>query len=394
MTRRELLQRVFTCGSCGLLAVTGCRRSAMAAPVGLTTPTVLPVTSVAVAVADVDLTPYTRRALYFDAKDKLRVVCRLCPRECLVGDRERGFCGVRENQSGVYYTIVYGQAATANVDPIEKKPFFHFLPDSQAFSIATAGCNLDCKACQNWELSQVRPEQVPEAYDLPPQQVADSAERQGCQSIAYTYSEPVVFYEYMLDACKAGHERGVRSAMVSAGYIQAKPLEQLLPHLDAVKIDLKSFSDATYVEYCRGHLQPVLDTIRLIAQAGTWLEVVYLVVPTVNDKPDEIQRAADWLLGAAGPDVPLHFSRFHPYYQLSNLPPTPIQTLARCYDIAQKAGLHFVYVGNVLEPRWAETRCPNCGKAVISRDGFRVTGTNMRGSTCAGCGQRIPGVFS
>jgi len=333
-------------------------------------------------------------ALHYERREKKRVVCRLCPRECLVGDRERGFCGSRENRGGSYYTLVYGQAAAANIDPIEKKPFFHFLPGTRAFSIAAAGCNMDCRACQNWEISQARPEQIAGARDLPPAQVAAGALQTRCSSIAYTYSEPTVFYEYMLDTAKAGHAQGVRSVMVSGGYIRPGPLRQLLPHLDAVKIDLKSFREETYVDYCRSHLQPVLDAIRVVAGVGKWLEIVYLVVPGVNDSSTEVRDMSRWLLQVAGPGVALHFSRFFPAYQLTNLPPTPLSTLERCYQTARAAGLQYVYVGNIADPRRASTVCPGCGEVVVRRDAMRLIENRLRNGSCPKCGHRVPGVWA
>ncbi len=333
------------------------------------------------------------RALYWKPLANKRVKCLLCPKHCTVGDRERGYCGVRENRGGVYYTLVYGQAASAHpYDPIEKKPLFHFLPGTRTFSIATAGCNMDCKDCQNWQLSQSRPEQVRSQW-LPPERVAALAAASGCKTIAYTYNEPVIFYEYMLDCAKQGRKHGVGSVMITNGYINREPMLNLLPHLSAVKIDLKGFTDKFYRTYCNGTLQPVLDCIKLVHSKGKWLEIVYLVVPGINHDPALIRRMSQWLVQNVGPDVPLHFTRFYPHYQLKHLPPTPVKTLEMCRDIARKAGLRFVYIGNVPGHRYENTYCPGCGRVLIERFGFQIRQMNIRHGRCRFCGRRIPGVW-
>ncbi|MFQ6099240.1 MAG: AmmeMemoRadiSam system radical SAM enzyme, partial [Armatimonadota bacterium] len=321
-------------------------------------------------------------AQFFDRLAHKRVKCVLCPKECEVGDRERGYCGVRENVGGEYYTLVWAEAAAVNVDPIEKKPLFHFLPGSTAFSIATVGCNMDCKDCQNWDISQTRPEQFENAIHLPPASVCAYAQRYRSPVIAYTYSEPVVFYEYMYDTAVEGRRRGLRSVMISNGYIQKEPMSKLLKTLDAVKIDLKGFRDDFYKTYCIGTLQPVLDTIRLVHESGVWLEIVYLVVPTLNDQPGPIREMCEWLVKTVGRDVPLHFSRFHPDYQLKNLPPTPYATLERCRRIAMEAGLRYVYLGNVPHSDAENTRCPKCKKVVVERNGYMVLSNKVRGGKC------------
>jgi pyruvate formate lyase activating enzyme len=335
-----------------------------------------------------------REALYYDRLGGNKIRCRICPKECVVGDRERGFCGVKENRGGRYYTLVYGQCAAVNLDPIEKKPLFHFLPSSSAFSIATAGCNFDCKDCQNWEISQVRPEQVKDPINLPPDQVVSLAKRYRARSIAYTYSEPVVFYEYMLDTAKAGQAQGIKSIMISNGYIRPEPMKQLAPYLAAIKIDLKSISNSFYKTYCLGELDPVLDTLKLVHKLGKWLEVVYLVVPTLNDDEATIRKMCQWVKANLGSEVPLHFSRFSPDYQLKKLPPTPYETLQRCRKIARETGINFVYVGNVPGESNVSTWCPRCGKIVVRRSGFQVLEVNLRNGACKYCARKIPGVWS
>jgi len=332
-------------------------------------------------------------AMWFERLPDKAVHCRLCPRECTVAEVERGYCGVRENRGGDYKTLVYGALCSINIDPIEKKPLFHYLPTTTALSVATAGCNMECKFCQNWRISQYRPEQV-DSLALPPENLVRVARTRGVPTLAFTYSEPVVFYEYMHDTAALGRKQGVGSVMISNGYILADPMRELCRHLTAVKIDLKAFTEAFYRDQCAGHLKPVLDTLEVLAAVGIHTEVVVLVIPTLNDSSDEIRRMAKWLLDHMGPDVPLHFSRFHPTYRLNNLPPTPIATLDRARKIAMDAGLHFVYVGNVPFHEGEHTYCPGCGKVVIKRVGYRTDVSNLKDGACRACGRKIPGVWS
>jgi pyruvate formate lyase activating enzyme len=278
------------------------------------------------------------------------------------------------------------------VDPIEKKPFFHFHPTTTAFSIATAGCNVNCKFCQNWEISQSRPEDL-RAYDLPPESLVELCERSGAPTIAYTYSEPVVFAEYVVDVAKEARRRGIRNVLVSNGYIQKEPLEDMLKVLDAVKIDLKSFREKYYREVCEGELAPVLETLERIAASGVWLEIVYLVVPTLNDSSEEFGDLARWCVERLGPDVPMHFSRFFPQYRLKNLPPTPIATLERARDIYREAGGRFVYIGNVPGHEAENTTCPSCGELLVRRNLYDVRIESLEGGRCGRCGEKIPGIW-
>jgi len=263
-------------------------------------------------------------ARYYDKLPHRKIKCRLCPRECEIDDLERGFCGVRENRGGTYYTLVHSRPCSWHVDPIEKKPLFHFLPGTNAFSIATVGCNIECKFCQNWQTSQIRPEQSLD-YIMPPEVVAEAAKKSGSRTIAYTYTEPVIFYEYMDDCAVAGRKRGIKSVMISNGYIMPEPMRALCKQLDAVKIDLKAFTEKFY-KMQMGRLKPVLDTLELLRDVGIWYEIVYLVIPTLNDDPGELKAMCRWIHDQLGPDVPVHFSRFYPQYKLRNLPPTPIRT--------------------------------------------------------------------
>jgi len=332
-------------------------------------------------------------ALYYEKLEELKIKCELCPRECTVADQERGYCGVRENRLGTYYTLVHSKPCAIHTDPIEKKPLFHFLPGTLAYSLATAGCNVECRFCQNWDISQFRPEQVKSTY-LPPDDVHKQARRTGARSIAYTYSEPVIFYEYMFDTAKLGAETGTRSVMISNGFIQPEPMRELCKVLDGVKIDLKGFTENFYKEYCSGELKPVLDTLELMKKEGMWFELVVLIIPSLNDSEEELRSMAKWVAANLGKDVPIHFSRFHPTYKLKNLPVTPVKTLDLARKIALDEGLHFAYVGNVWGHDGENTFCPGCGGIVIRRIGYKVLEVNLKDGACVSCGKVIPGIWS
>jgi pyruvate formate lyase activating enzyme len=310
-----------------------------------------------------------------------------------VGEKERGYCGVRENRGGVYYTLVHSRVCAAHVDPIEKKPLFHYLPGTVAFSIATAGCNVNCKFCQNWDISQSRPEQIPADY-APPQRIAAIAKQNNCPTIAYTYSEPVVFSEFLMDTADAGHAAGLRSIVVSNGYIQQDALKQAYGKMDAVKIDLKSFSDSFYSKVVTGQLKPVLETLVTLRTMGKWTEIVYLVIPTLNDSEAEFRGLAQWIKANLGPDVPLHFTQFHPEYLLKNLTITPVSTLERAKAIADAEGLHYVYIGNVPGHPAQNTYCPQCRKLLVERAGFTASSLLVRkDGACPQCRHQIPGIW-
>ena len=331
-------------------------------------------------------------ARYYVKLPDREIECRLCPRMCRLGDKERGYCGVRENIGGTYYSLVYGKVCSLNVDPVEKKPFFHVLPGTTALSLATAGCNVNCRFCQNWEISQARPEQV-EARDLPPEAAAARAQDYRCPSIAYTYTEPTVFFEYMYDTAGRARRRGVKSLVVTAGHINAEPLRDLLEVVDAVKVDLKGFTDKFYADYVRGELKTVLATIRAVASSKAWLEIVYLVIPTLNDRLGSIREMARFVRDEAGPDVPVHFSRFQPMYLVRNLPPTPVSTLEAARRAALEEGLRFVYVGNVPGHEGESTACTGCGAVVVERTGYRVGAVRLKKGRCEACGTPIPGIW-
>jgi len=334
---------------------------------------------------------YTREAKYYDKQAEKKITCKLCPHECRVADLERGTCGVRENNGGTYYTHVYGNICSAHIDPIEKKPLFHYYPTTQALSVAAAGCNFVCKFCQNWEISQRRPEQV-ESTEVFPNALVDAAIQQKCKTIAHTYTEPVVFFEYMLDCAIEGKKRGVPNVMISNGFIQEKPMRELCKYLGAVKIDLKAFTEKFYKELCAGKLKPVLDTLLVLKDEKTWFEIVVLVIPTLNDSQHEIDTMTKWICKELGPDVPLHFSRYYPTFMLKNIPPTPPGILEKARKIAMNNGLKFVYIGNILTDA-ENTYCPSCGKLVIERIQYSVELTGLKKNRCKYCNTIIPGVF-
>ena len=331
-------------------------------------------------------------ALAYEKLEDRRVRCLLCPWKCEVADGQRGACGVRENQGGVYKTLVYAYLCTRHVDPIEKKPFFHFLPGTRSFSIATVGCNVECKFCQNWQISQARPEQVRPIY-APPVRVARLARQANCRSIAHTYSEPTISYEYMLDCAREAKKLSLHGVMVSNGFINPAPMKELCKVLSAVKIDLKSFSEQFYRKYVGGQLKPVLRTLELLRSLAMHTEIVTLLIPGLNDSRAEIKAMSKWIRKTLGPDVPLHFSRFHPAYRMTNLSPTPVSTLERAHTIAREEGIHYVYVGNVPGHRHESTFCHGCGKEIISRYGYHIGETHLKDGKCAFCGSAIPGVW-
>jgi len=384
MRRRDFI-KVAACGTCACtMAGMGLPRAHRKAAAGESNPPRSPQAAP---------TRSLREAMYYHKREHKEIECVLCPRKCVVGDRERGYCGVRENQDGIYYTLVYNQACSCHTDPIEKKPFFHFHPGSLAFSLSTAGCNMNCKYCQNWETSQVRPEQV-RNFDLTPADCTARASEDKALSIAYTYTEPVIFIEYMREIAVAARQSKLKNLMVSAGFVEQQPLGELLPLLDAVKIDLKSFSDAFYRDVCRGRLEPVLETLKTIRRQGVWLEIVYLVLPTLNDSPKEIQALCHWLVSELGPEVPVHFTRFHPIYLMKNLPPTPVDTLERIRETALAEGLHFPYVGNVPGHPGESTYCPQCRKRLIQRLGYNLRIEALDKGRCLHCGKAIAGCWA
>ena len=334
--------------------------------------------------------PLIKEALFYDKLDDQKVQCQLCPRRCVIPAGRRGFCGVRENRDGTLYTLVYAKAVAAAIDPIEKKPLFHFLPGANAFSVATAGCNLKCQFCQNWHISQSLPEEVNYIH-LEPQDLVRQAWETNSPAIAYTYNEPTIFYEYMLEAAKLARQEKIKNIMHSSGYINPQPLRQLCQYLDAANIDLKGFSDDYYKKLTEGSLNPVLESLKILKAEGVHLEITNLVLPGYNDDPDLIQRMCLWIKENLGADTPLHFSRFSPMYKLTSLIPTPIEALERARAIAMGCGLKYVYIGNVPGHPAENTYCPNCKKILIARKGYFIQENNIESGRCKFCGEKIAG---
>jgi pyruvate formate lyase activating enzyme len=335
--------------------------------------------------------PAKEASFYEKLKNNI-VHCQLCPRECVITEGRRGYCRVRENRAGVLYAISYGQPVAVHVDPIEKKPLFHFLPGSQAFSLATVGCNLNCKFCQNWEISQAKPQDVV-AESMTPEELVNRAKQSGCMSIAFTYTEPTVFYEYMLDTCKKARAAGLRNTMHSNGYINEAPLRQLCKYLDAANIDLKGFSQEYYSKVCEGSLAPVLRSLQILKEEGVHVEITNLVLSGYNDDPETIRKMCVWIRDTLGAETPLHFSRFYPMYKLLALIATPVQKLEQARKIALDAGLKYVYIGNIPGHDAENTYCPNCHNAVIKRNGYIVSEIDLINGRCKFCKQEIRGVW-
>ncbi len=321
------------------------------------------------------------------------VECGLCARKCKVPHEERGACGVRVNMHGEYHTLVHSRVASIHLDPVEKKPFYHVLPGTSALSLAAPGCNYDCRFCQNWEIAQFRPEQVT-THPVTPAELVALARRYEAPTIACTYTEPVVWSEYVYDIAAAAKPAGVRTLVISNGSWLEEPLKDLAPLLGAVKVDLKAFTESFYKELCSGELKPVQETLRRLAKLGIWTEIVVLVIPGRNDAESEIRQLARFVRDDVGPDTPVHFTRFHPSYRLMNVPPTPVPTLERARDASRAEGLRFVYVGNVPGHPGNHTYCPGCGAAVIRRTGMAVLENRLVKGACPDCRRAIPGVWA
>ncbi len=322
------------------------------------------------------------------------VRCGICPKACRIPPGFSGECRVRINVAGTLHAATYGRPCAVHVDPIEKKPLFHYFPGQPILSLGTSGCNLHCKNCQNAELSQGDPEEL-RSYDLPPEALPALARKHTCAHVAYTYNEPIVSYEYTRDCCQTVHQAGLRNVLVTAGYINEKPLAALLPHVDAANVDIKGFSDQFYREVCDASLTPVLRSVVMMHQAGVHLEITNLVIPTLNESDEMLEGLCGWLMEHLGSDVPLHFSRFFPSFKMKHLPPTPVATLLRARELAQKAGLRYVYIGNVEMPDGEDTRCPKCHQVIIQRQRYVVLANRITANgLCETCGEKIYGVWS
>ncbi|WP_457676074.1 AmmeMemoRadiSam system radical SAM enzyme [Thiolapillus sp.] len=338
--------------------------------------------------------PQSVTTRYWHRLDDGRVQCDLCPRECKLKEGQRGLCFVRARENDAVVLTTWGRSSGFCVDPIEKKPLNHFLPGTPVFSFGTAGCNLSCKYCQNWDMSKSREMDIL-ANQATPEQIAGKAVELGCRSVAYTYNDPVIFLEYAVDTGKACHERGVRNVAVTAGYISPDARKEFFSVMDAANVDLKGFSEDFYRKLTGGHLQPVLDTLKYLKhETDVWFEITNLLIPGHNDSEDELKRMIDWILQELGEDVPLHFSAFHPDYKMRDVPPTSPLALTRARELAMGRGLHYVYTGNVHDSRGGSTWCPSCGELLMERDWYMLGkwGLDSRGC-CLSCGTQIPGVF-
>jgi pyruvate formate lyase activating enzyme len=326
--------------------------------------------------------------------DDGRVQCDVCPRACRLAEGQRGLCFVRARRDDAVVLTTWGRSSGYCVDPIEKKPLSHFLPGTPVLSFGTAGCNLTCRFCQNWDISKSR-EMDTLADAAPPERIARAAESLGCRSVAFTYNDPVIFLEYAVDTARACHARGVETVAVTAGYVLPEPRAELFEHLDAVNVDLKGFSERFYEKLCSGQLAPVLDTLEWVKrETDVWLEITTLLIPGENDSEEELDALTAWVADRLGPDVPLHFSAFHPDYRMRDVPPTPPATLRRAREIALGRGLHYVYTGNVHDPEGQSTWCHGCGALLIERDGYVLGRWNLRpDGACAECGTPCAGVF-
>jgi pyruvate formate lyase activating enzyme len=322
-----------------------------------------------------------------------KLVCELCPRECKLGEGQRGLCFVRAREGDEVVLTTYGRSSGFAVDPIEKKPLNHFLPGTPVFSFGTAGCNLTCKFCQNWDISKSRKMDTL-ADAAGPEEIADTARRLGCRSVAFTYNDPVIFLEYARDVAAACKDRGIRTVAVTAGYVNPKPRADFFSFIDAANVDLKAFDDGFYRRVAGGRLDPVLDTLRYLRnETGVWFEITNLVIPGHNDADDDIRKLSDWIVEELGPDVPLHFSAFHPSYKMLTVPPTSRETLRHARNLAKQAGVRHVYTGNVHDPEGDTTFCGGCGTALIRRDWYEILAWNLVEGCCPECGVRCAGVF-
>lgn len=335
---------------------------------------------------------WSREAMFYTPTPR-GMRCNLCPNECNIRPGETSQCRNRVNYNGKLYTIAYGNPCAVHIDSIEKKPLYHYYPGSKSFSIATAGCNFGCLNCQNWEISQSSPKDTRNA-ELFPEQVVEQAKRNGCKSIAYTYSEPITFYEYMYETAGIAREKGIGNVLVSNGYINEAPLRKLAQRIDAANIDLKSFSNDIYLKLNAGTLEPVLNTLRVLLEMNVWVEITNLVIPTWTDDYAMIRKMCQWLASNGFAEVPLHFSRFFPLYKLTQLPQTPTSTLIKAKEIAQSCGLKYVYIGNAALPGAGNTICPSCGKVVVERKGFNVSMVNLKNGKCGWCGATIAGKWA
>ncbi|MBN2662966.1 MAG: AmmeMemoRadiSam system radical SAM enzyme [Bacteroidales bacterium] len=332
-------------------------------------------------------------AKYYQVLENKKIRCTLCPHECILFCDKIGICKTRKNIDGKLFSLAYANPSAVSIDPVEKKPLLHFSPSTQTFSLATAGCSLFCKNCQNSNISQVSPLQT-KNYNLLPEQIVDLALKNNCQSISYTYTEPFVFYEYMLETAALAKKQSLKNIIVSSGYVNKKPLLELIPFLDAANIDLKSFDNADYKKMSGASLQPVLDTLIELKKANVWLEITNLIIPSFNDDAEMISNMCNWLVDNGFEDIPLHFSKFFPTYKLLNYRPTSNDKIEEAITIAKAAGVKYVYSGNIYGHKNENTYCSGCGYLIIEREGFSVLNNYISKGKCSNCNHKIPGVWS
>jgi pyruvate formate lyase activating enzyme len=336
--------------------------------------------------------PGVKEALLYQKQDDKQVQCHLCAHRCLIHEGKRGICQVRENRDGNLYSLAYGWTVSQNIDAVEKKPLFHFYPGSTTYSLATSGCNFKCAFCTNWEVSQTSPSKLATQIAFAsPQQIVESALRSDCQSIAFTYVEPTIFFEYTNEIAQLAHSAGLLNLYKTNGFMTEEMLALAHPYLNAANVDLKTFRDNTYRDF-GGQLQPVLESLKLMRALGIWLEITTVIIPGVNDDPLELKECATFIAQELGADTPWHVARFFPAYQMENVPPTPVVTLHAAREIGLEAGLNYVYFGNLLESGKQDTTCVNCRRILIERRGFKVLGNYLNGGKCPDCHTRLPGV--
>ncbi|MFQ5819131.1 MAG: AmmeMemoRadiSam system radical SAM enzyme [Candidatus Heimdallarchaeota archaeon] len=333
-----------------------------------------------------------KEAMFYEPLDEQRVHCYLCHHHCSIRNCNRGRCLVRENQAGVLYSLVYGKIIAHHIDPIEKKPLFHFYPASLAYSIATIGCNFSCSFCQNFHISQAPQEkQAILGEEISPKEIVQEAKQYNCTSIAYTYTEPTIFYEFAYDVAKLAHKEGIKNVFITNGYMTEEALRTISPYLDAANIDLKGFTEEFYRKMCGARLQPVLDTIRLHKELGIWIEVTTLIIPALNDSDDQLRGIAEFLRDL-GEEIPWHITQFYPTYKLTDKPRTPVATLRRARKIGLEVGLRYVYEGNIPRTKGEHTYCYHCQALLIERDGFRIGKNVLNDSRCPNCNSEIDGI--
>ena len=333
-----------------------------------------------------------KEAYLYRKLEKSEVRCDLCSHRCVIDSGSRGKCGVRENRDGKLYSLVYDRVISENVDPIEKKPLFHFLPGSQSLSIATTGCNFKCFFCQNWQISQMPVDHDSiEGREISPEKIVKDAISYNCQSISYTYTEPTIYFELAYDTAKIAYKNKIKNVFVTNGFMTKECIEMIEPYLDAANVDLKSFSDDFYRKNCDGRLKPVLNNIRTMHKSGIWIEVTTLLIPGLNDSGEELEKIASFIAGLSD-SIPWHISAYYPQYK-SSIPPTEVRSIKRAIETGRNAGLKYVYGGNVAGTDYENTKCPYCGDTILGRNGFSVVGENLAGGCCRNCGKKIDGVF-